>query len=188
MATTVTHLTAEQFEERYADVPFCELVRGEVIELTAGDFRHSRITLRASFLLENWARKSGLGRVVTGDAGLVTERNPDTVRGADVAYFSYQRLPVNREPTGFSEVPAELLVEVVGKGQGWDAMVEKTGEYLAMGVDRAWVLDPEAQTLHVFGGNARPTELSGDELVRDDAILPGFSCRVSDFFHDAPNR
>ncbi len=74
---------------------------------------------------------------------------------------------------------------MVGKGQGWDAMVEKTGEYLAMGVNRAWVLDPQAQTLHIFGGDARPMELSGQDEVRDEAILPGFACRVGDFFHDA---
>ncbi len=184
MTTAMTHLTAAEFQERYVDVPFCELVRGEVIELTAGGFRHSRITVRAAYILESWARSTGRGRVLSGETGLITERNPDTVRGADVAYFSYQRLPADREPTGFSDVPAELVVEVVGKGQGWDAMVEKIGEYLAMGVDRAWVLDPDAQTLHIFGGDARPAERHGDETVSDEAILPGFSCRVSDFFQD----
>src|SRR5207248_3194546 len=126
------------------------------IQLTASGLRHSRIAVRASYLLEAWARQSRRGRVFSGDAGLITERDPDSVRGADVAYFSYRRLPADQEPTGFSSVPAELVVEVVGQGQVWDAMVEKVGEYLSMGVDRVWVLDPEAQTVHLFGGDARP--------------------------------
>ena len=29
----------------------------------------------------------------------------------------------------------------VGQGQGWNDMVEKTGEYLRMGVDRVWLLE-----------------------------------------------
>lgn len=184
MSTATTLLTAEEFERQYADVPFCELVRGEVIELTAGGLRHSRITGRAYFLLESWARALKLGRAYTGDTGLIVDRDPDTVRGADVAYFSFQRLPAEREPVGFSVIPAELVVEVVGKGQGWNEMVEKTGEYLRMGVDRVWLLDSESETLHIYGGNARPTELAGDADVRDEAILPGFTCRVSEFFRD----
>jgi Uma2 family endonuclease len=186
MATAVKPMTAEQFAQRYADVPFCELVRGEVVELTVGGLRHSRITLRACYLLESWAKASGRGRAFTGEAGLITQRDPDTVRGADVLYYSYSRLPADQEPTGFGTIPPELVIEVVGKGQGWDAMVEKTGEYLAMGVDRAWVLDPESQTLHLFGGDARPSERRGQDEIRDELILPGFSCHVADFFHDRP--
>lgn len=182
MVTTL--LTAEAFEARYADGPPCELVRGEVVELMAGGLQHSRITERACYLLGSWARQTGLGRVYTGEIGLVTERGPDTVRGADVAYFSFQRLPAGRDPTGFSRVAPDLVVEVVGKGQGWDAMVEKTAEYVAMGVARVWVLDPDAQTLHVFGGDAAPTEMEGDAIVTDQVNLPGFTCKVAQFFQD----
>ena len=184
MSTVTTLLTAEEFEARYADGPPCELVRGEVVELMAGGLRHSRITGRAYYLLETWAKQTRQGRTYTGEAGLITGRGPETVRGAGVAYFSVPRLPAGREPTGFSKVAPELVVEVVGKGQGWDAMVEKTAEYLAMGVNRVWVLDPEAETLHVFGGDAAPVELQGDDTVREEGILPGFTCRVAQFFQD----
>lgn len=184
MSTATTLLTAEEFEARYADGPPCELVRGEVVELTAGGLRHSRITGLAYYLIEAWARRTGSGRAYAGESGLIIERGPDTVRGADVAYFSFQRFPTGREPTGFSKIAPELVVEVVGKGQGWDTMVEKTAEYLAMGVSRVWVLDPKGQTLHIFGGDAAPVELQGNELVRDEAILPGFFCRAAQFFQD----
>lgn len=183
-ATATALLTAEEFEERYADVEFCELVRGEVVQLTASGFRHSRITVRAALLLERWASAIECGRVVAGDSGLITDRGPDTVRGADVAYFSFGRLPADQEPVGFSRIPAELVIEVVGKGQGWDAMVEKTREYLAMGVDRVWLLDPKSQAVHMYGGDAEPRVLRGDDELRDETILPGFSCKVSMFFRD----
>ncbi len=183
MSTLTALLTAEDFAKHYADTPFCELVRGEVIELTAGGLRHSRISGRAYYLLETWAIQSGLGRAYTNETGLLTERGPDTVRGADAVYFSFRRLPPENEPEGFSSVPPELVVEVVGKGQGWNAMVAKAGEYLAMGVDRVWVLDADTTSLYVFGGDEKPVELSGEAEVRDEKLLPGFSCRVSDFFN-----
>src|SRR5262245_29424255 len=108
-----TLLTAEDFERQYADVEFCELERGEVIQLNAAGWRHSRISMRVAFVLESWAMSTKLGRVVTGDMGLITARGPDTVRGVDVVYFSYQRLPKGREPQGFAEVAPELAIEIV---------------------------------------------------------------------------
>ncbi|MFO0974190.1 MAG: Uma2 family endonuclease [Phycisphaerae bacterium] len=175
-------LTARQFERDYARVPCCELVRGEVIRLSPGELSHSGSSGNAYFLIQTWAKSSGRGRAFTNETGLVTTRAPDTVRGADVAYFSYQRLPKKRTPRGFSTIPPELVVEVVGKGQGWSDMVEKAGEYLRMGVDRVWVLDPRKRSLHVFSAGAEPVRLSGRDLVRDAAILPGFSARVAAFF------
>ncbi len=175
-------MTAEEFAATYLDVPGYELVRGEVVELMPGGLGHSRVTGHAYSLVENWAQRSGLGRTFTGETGLIVDRGPDTVRGADVAYFSYARLPAEQPLGGFSEVPADLVIEVVGKGQGWDAMAEKAGEYLRMGVLRVWILDPESRTLHVFRKERGPVELAGDQIVRDEALLPGFECRVSDFF------
>ena len=177
-------LTAEQFAKRYVNVPFCELERGEVQRLSPGGLSHSRPSLNAAFLLESWARRTKRGRVFANEAGLITERDPDTVRGADGAYFSYDRLPKRRRPAGFSSIPPELVVEVVGKGQGWKKMVEKAGEYFAMGVDRVWILDPKARTLQVFEPEREPRTLRENQVIHDDVVLPGFSCKVAKFFED----
>lgn len=139
---TSTRLTAEDFERQYADVDFCELERGEVIRLTAGGWRHSWICSKVTWLLTDWARRNNTGRVLTNEAGLITARDPDTLRGVDVMYFSYERVAKGQEPESFPEVPPNLAVEVVGKGQGWKKMTEKAAEYLRMGADRAWIDRP----------------------------------------------
>jgi len=178
-------ITTEEFEEMCYQFNPCELVRGEVIRLSPGGIRHSRTTVRVTRLLDQWCERSNLGRVFSNETGFVVEHGPDTVRGADVAFISYQRLPAEMEPTGFSEIPAELVVEIVGKGQGWRHMVEKAGEYLAMGVDRVWIIDPKARTVHIFQSDAQPLALSEADTLEDEAILPGFSCQVQQFFEDA---
>jgi len=49
-----------------------------------------------------------------------------------------------------------------------------------------WVIDARksARTLDVFTSDGSHIKLSGDQLVRDEKILPGFSCRVRDLFED----
>ncbi|RJP42042.1 MAG: Uma2 family endonuclease [Phycisphaerales bacterium] len=185
MATaTTTRLTAEEFERQFADVDSCELERGEVVRLTAGEWRHSSTCFKVAFLLGDWARTKRTGRVLINEAGLVTSRDPDTVRGVDVAYFSFERVPRGQEPESFVEVPPNLAVEVLGKGQGWKKMAEKVGEYLRIRADRTWIIDPRHRTLHVFSPEDPPRAYAENETVTDEAVLPGFSCRVAEFFGD----
>lgn len=183
MSTQVL-MTAEAFEAVCAGLGPCELVRGEVRDLSPGGVRHSEITGRVFLQLAQWARATGNGRALTGEAGVKVESDPDTVRGADVAYISFDRLPRAQTPTGFCTVAPELVVEVIGKGQGWREMVEKAGEYLQMGVDRVWVIDPDTRRVHILRSDHEPVALGEDETVVDEAILPGFTCRVAEFFRD----
>jgi Uma2 family endonuclease len=113
---TKTHMSIEEFEAVCERLGPCELVRGEVVLLSPGGFQHSRVAYKIGYLLGRWAEESQRGRLLTAEAGIIVETDPDTVRGADVAYFSYQRLPRGQEPDGFCNVPPELVVEVLGKG------------------------------------------------------------------------
>ena len=148
-------MTAEEFESVSNRLGPCELVRGEVVNLSPGGTEHSFVSMNVGGLLWQWARQTKLGRVWTNEAGLVIQHDPDTVRGADVAYVSFQRLPRGSHSSSFATVPPELVVEIVGKGQGWRDMVEKAGEYMRMGVDRVWVLDPRHPPLARLSSGCR---------------------------------
>ena len=180
--STRTLMTEEEFASASERLGPCELVRGEVLKLSPGGHEHSRITGTVSILLGTWAM--GRGRVLTGEAGIRVESDPPTIRGADVAYLSYQRLPKGQSLSGFTTVAPELVVEIVGKGQGWGAMVEKAGEYLRMGIDRVWVIDPATRRVHIFRPDSEPAALGEDEELRDDRVLPGFACTVARLFED----
>lgn len=177
-------MTAEEFAKVCEQLGPCELVRGEVVTLSPGGMDHSGISGAVAARLGAWTLQTGLGRVFANEAGLFFEQDPDTVRGADVAYFSFKRLPKGKRPSGFSRIPPELAVEVMGRGQVWSDILEKVGEYLRMGVDRVWVLDPATYHLHVFRANAEPVVLTEHDVVEDPEILPGFSYKVVEFFED----
>ena len=63
-------------------------------------------------------------------------------------------------------------------------METKIGEYHTAGVDLVWVLDPRTLTLHVCSPGASPVLLREADIASADPQMPGFSCRVADFFAD----
>lgn len=96
--------------------------------------------------------------------------------------ISYRRLPKDTAITGFLDVPAELIIEVLSDDTSWSEMETKIGEYQTAGVDLVWVLDPRTLTLHVCARGASPVLLREPDTASADPHMPGFSCRVADFF------
>ena len=181
---TTTLLRAEEFARVAEVLGPCELENGAIIPMSPGGFRHSKITGRAFFLLEAHNHAHHLGHVLTGEAGFIVRRGPDTVRGADVVFISYRRLPKETPIPGFLEVPAELIIEVLSDDTSWAEMEKKIGEYHAAGVDLVWVLDPRTLTLRTYARGAAPVLLREADTANADPHVPGFSCRVADFFAD----
>src|SRR5688572_979655 len=112
--STVTEplLTAEQYRLLPTDGRRTELIRGKVVEMNVPAPRHGYYCSKVDRILGNFAEEHDLGRVMCNDSGVVTERGPDTVRGADVCYYSYRSVPRGPLPEGYLPVPPELVFEV----------------------------------------------------------------------------
>jgi Uma2 family endonuclease len=175
----LTLLRAEDFARVAPVLGSCELVRGEIVPMSPGGVRHSQITARITGLLDQYAREHRLGRVLTGEAGVIVARGPDTVRGADVAFVSYERLPADRQPAGFLDVAPELIVEVMSEDVSWKEMEQKIAEYHAFGVDTVWVVEPRLLAVRVYPRGGDPFVLQQDTSIVA-AIPAGFSCPVSE--------
>ncbi len=174
--------TAEEFADLANERDgLCELVRGEVLEMTRPTARHGVVCANVSGSIWIWARQERKGRVVSNDAGVVTQRDPDSVRGPDLYFISESRLPGGQLPTVWLEVPPEICVEVLSQNDRWKDVLEKITEYLDFGVLEVWVADPELKQLHVYGADAAPQLLLGEDTLQSP-ILPGYESRVSDFF------
>src|SRR5258708_18643824 len=93
MPTIQTLLTAEEFLRLPAGGPTSELIRGVVVMMNQPNFNHGLITANVHLLLGNFVKQHNLGRTVITDSGVITERDPDSVRGPDVAYYTYERIP-----------------------------------------------------------------------------------------------
>jgi Uma2 family endonuclease len=104
------------------------------------------------------------------------------VRGADIAYYSYARLPKGPLPAGYVPEVPELVVEVRSVSDRWSDVLEKVAEYLGAGVLVIVVLDPKSQTAHVFEVDDAPRILGSEDELALPGILEGFRVRVGRFF------
>jgi Uma2 family endonuclease len=182
MATAEALMTAQEFGQRPDPGYPEELVQGRIVGMPPPDRRHGYVCSKADRIFGSFVEEHELGRVMSNDSGVITERDPDTVRGADVAYYSYARLPKGPLPTGYGPEVPELIVEVRSANDGWREILEKVTEYLGAGVLMVVVLDPEPQTAHVFSATDAPTTLEPEDELVLPSILEGFRVRVGRFF------
>ncbi len=158
-----------------------ELVKGVIVTMPGPGFRHDDIQLTVGSLLRTHAKANKLGRV-TVESGVRTDRKPDTVRGPDVAFWSYERLPADQRPVGYPEVAADLCVEVVSPSNRMADLRRKAREYLFNDVRMVWIVDPDDQTVTVYRQPDEGRILSGDAVLTGEDVLPGFSVRATELF------
>jgi len=181
-AEMVKLMTAEEFGKRPDPGYPEELVRGRVAAMSVPDKRDGYVCLRAGRILGDFVDEHDLGRVMSNDSGVITDREPDTVRGADVSYYSFSRLPRGPLAEGYGNEIPELVVEVRSPGDRWRDIQKKITEYLQAGVLAVVVLDPGPRTAHVFSADDPPRTLGAEDELTLPGILDGFRVRVGRFF------
>ncbi len=175
-------ITAEEYEHHsnpgYPD----ELVRGRIVPLCRPFPRHGQICIKVGRILGNYADEHELGHVVGNDSGVITERNPDTVRGADVAFYSYDRLPRGPLPAKYIPEVPELVFEVRSPNDRWPVLLAKAAEYLEAGVSVVVILDDDRRSAHILTADGPKGMLGPEDELTFPGLLGEFRVRVGRFF------
>ena len=183
MSAVITRtITAEEFARmpNPADGSKQELVKGEIFEMPPVKGRHGIIQLEIGSILRAHVKPKRLGWVAV-ESGTILERDPDTVRGPDVSFYSIARQP--QMPEDYFEIPPDLAVEVLSPDDRRKKVREKIAEYVDSGVRLIWLVDPDAQTVTVYNGSQRGVEYIETDTLDGGDVLPGFTCPVADFFN-----
>ena len=183
MTATGIRMTADELLDLPDDGKRYELVNGELREMSPAGGEHGIIGGRAlrrvgSFLDQH--PEVG-GEVFTAETGFRLSRDPDTVRAPDVAYVAQARLSKASVP-GYPELAPDFVVEVVSPGDRASEIQAKIDEWLRAGVLLAWVLYPATRSAMVFRADGTTQLLHADDTLSGEAVLPGFTVRVSDLF------
>jgi Uma2 family endonuclease len=175
-------LTAEEYG-RLPDLGRpTELVRGRIVEMNVPYPRHGQVCARVSFLIQQFLADHDLGHVIINDGGVIVERDPDTVRGPDISFISYRKVPKGPLPAKYFETVPELIIEVRSPSDRWGKILQKVGEYLTAGTEVVCVVDPESETVQLHFAD-KPTEtLSGKEELSFPNLLPGLRLSIDQFF------
>lgn len=181
MSIASTLLTAADFARIPDPGHPQELLRGVVVDMPPPKFRHGKICGRITTYLTLFVDEHHLGHVLGNDSGVVTERDPDTVRGPDVAFVSYTKVRATENPEYLTIAP-DAVFEVFSPSDRWSEMHVKVAEYRAMGVPAVYVIDPATARVHCYFTDRSDEILSADDELVGTGPLAGFRVSVAKFF------
>ena len=181
MSTFARHITADELLAMPNNARR-ELVRGEVREMAPAGSNHGDVTNRFGYLLSRHVYDRDLGKVFAAETGYRLQRNPDTVRGADVSFIAKSRIPKDGTPVGFWPGAPDLAVEVVSPGDTVEEVGEKVVEYLSAGTLMVVVITPRRKTVTVYRPGGNPIILREGDVLDAADVVAGFQCNVADIF------
>ena len=160
-----------------------ELIRGVLKEKDVGTGDpHAEAVIRSGSVMLRYADDHDYGEARSGEPGYRLERNPDTVRCPDVAWFAPGRIPPGT--TGYPELTPDLCIEVASpcNSRADRLLSDKAQMWLHFGAREAWVLNPEDTTLTRYRPGLAPVVLGEDDILDGGELLPGFSVTVWQLF------
>lgn len=179
MATETKRLTAEEYWRSIDQYRWTELVQGEVRAVSPANDEHSVIAALLTTELTLYTRQHG--GMVAVEGGFLLLRNPDTVRGPDVAYIRRERL-VGKRWGKFWEGAPDLAVEIVSPSNTLKDIQEKIQEYLQAGARLVWVVRPRSRSVVAHYPDGRTRVYRGDDILDGGDVLPGFTRPLREIF------
>jgi len=176
--------TAEEYAE-LEDDRRTELVRGVVQVLGPVVPAAGSAAAEIAYAIGNYLETHPIG-VALARVGYVTERNPDTVRGPNASFLTYERAK-NVKGDEFVQVAPDLAIEVLSPSNTEQEIAKKVAEYFAMGTRLVWIPNPMKRTVTVLAPDSLPHVLAGDEFLDGGDVLPGFRVEVKKLFRWPPH-
>jgi Uma2 family endonuclease len=174
-------LTAEELAALPDDGFEYELVRGELRRMPPPTPEHGQVCKRIARHLILY-EDLGLATVIINDAGVWLERDPDTVRGPDIAVYLNDLLPP-RPWTSYFTTPPTLVVEARSPSEDLSSVEEKIGDYKRAGVPLIVYAFPETRTVWVDGTGRERVVLAENDVLDGSDVLPGLPrIPVADIF------
>ena len=165
------------------DIGLCELIDGRIVRMNPAGLSHAVLVSNLVAALAVFARPRKLGQVLSGEVGIYTRRNPDSVRAADIAFVSRARL-AGLTAKGYLTVAPEIIVEVISPTDRWQDVRQKLEEYFAIGVQRVWIVEPDKRTVLVYAASADVRAYRKGDTLIGEGVLEGLALPVSDLFEE----
>jgi Uma2 family endonuclease len=176
-------ITAEEFIRMPSpgDGSRQELVRGVIETMPPPSTYHGVCCARLNRRLANLIEDQGLGFLASNDSGFITERDPDTVRGPDLSFWSRERLP-QLPLEGYVRIVPDLVVEVLSPSDVWVRVNRKVQHYLKHQVRLIWIVVSEDRSVTVYRPGQSQVLLTNSDVLTGEDVLPGFRCTVAELF------
>lgn len=154
-----------------------DMADGQLVAMPAMGAEASWVASEVHFRLRAYLEREPIGIAATAEFSYKCFTDlPGLVRKPDVSVIlcdptTYQPPRVN------SEVPPDLLVEVLSPGNEMSDMTRKVDEFLDAGTRLAWIIDPERRIAFVqrLSDRDRLHKVREAGTLDGEDVLPGFS-------------
>ena len=179
-------LTAEQFVVEREELPdggrWTELVAGKAVTLSPPTIEHGTAVLNLSKALAEYSRKEP-GGYSCFELGLVTARNPDSVRFPAICFFTTGGLFAEADKV-VTEVRPSLVVDVASTNDRRRGLEQRIIDWMEWGVKLVWVLDPQGKQVHAVEKGRAAQRLAEHHSLSGGTVLSGFQIGVGDIFKE----
>jgi Uma2 family endonuclease len=162
-------------------------------ELVRGELREGALPVSAAArigrLLDSYVRANKLGISCGIATKFLLNRNPDTVRAADVAFIRQKRATemFHKEASSDSIVECvwgapDLVMEFVSPRDLYTDVSEKLDDWLTAGTLMLWVADIRRRTITIMRPNEPYIRLTIADQLDGGDVVPGWTLPVQEVF------
>ena len=173
-----TFLELEQLPD-YRDREY-ELIYGEMVEMSVPGSIHGKCVLWLSAFIAMYLLENDVGEAMA-ESGNRSELDPYLLLRPDVSFISHASA---REPLAEAPLPRmpDLAVEVASPSNSVHELREKAEIYLRNETQLVWLVFPRERRVEVHRADGSMDELSADDALSGEAVLPGFSLDLRELF------
>ncbi len=159
----------------------CELVDGILVE-KAVEYGDSRFTIVLAYKIGVYLEPNSIGCVNAGGSGYI-KLKPKRIVAPDLSFIRWEQFPGGRiSDDPCPQVVADLIVEVLSKGNTGGEMDRKRREFFESGTKLFWIVDPKKQTVTVYHSDGDGQVLGLNDFVDGEDVLPGFRLSIRKWF------
>ena len=171
-----------EFCQANHDVRIERSAQGEIIVKPRVDDATGRRSVGILRQLENWAQRDGRGKVF----GPTTEfflpngaaLSPDA---AWVSNGQIARIPKEARQK-FMHLTPRFVVQVMSPTDRLQLAKEKMEEWIANGVQLAWLIDADARAIYVYSRDGKVKKRTGVNRLRGEGPVAGFVLELADIW------
>ena len=167
--------------EKFPDATLEYAPDGTIHIMPPTDPESGKVVAYVVRMLGNWADEQGRGSVVGPDGGF---RFPGgSRRSPDATWFDEARWQIARKPrVRFPTFAPEFVIEVRSPDDRMALLREKMDEYIANGVQLAWLIDPKERTVAIYRPGRAPEVLANPASVSGEGPVAGFVLTLDRIF------
>ena len=184
--------TAEQPSitfELFLDLPDFEnyeLVEGRLVQRKHVGVYANFVAAQIAAVLSSYCRGHRAGAVFASKALYRCFGFPHTACTAALTFVRTGRLTEHHIRALFFTLVPDLVVELTSPDDLAYDLEAKLSKYQRVGVPVVWVVHPGTRRVTIRRADRKCVELNENGEIKDEPMLPGFSCKVRDFFPPFP--